>query len=284
MGALQTLPLTDTHCHLDLQDFEPDREAVIERARRVGIMRFLVPALDLVSARRILTLFSHHPDVFIAAGVHPSEVDKLLDLSFDGLQDLCSEAKVVAVGEIGLDYYWVKDGASQARQRQALEKQLAIAQEAGLPAILHLREAADVQEGPCSADMLGILRSWVAGLRTANSPLCDRPGVLHSYAGSLEVATAAIDLGFYIGVTGPVTYKKAAARRQVMAALPAERLLLETDSPFLAPIPHRGERNEPAFVTHIADRIADVQSRTVPEIARLTAANAARLFAWGDPA
>lgn len=283
MGGLQTLHFTDTHCHLDLQDFEADREAVIERAHQAGLNRFLVPALDLESGQRILSLFSHHPDVFAAVGVHPTEVGRLPDPSFGRLQDLCREAKVVAVGEIGLDYYWVKDGASQARQREALEKQLAVAQRASLPVVLHLREAGDAQDGPCSADLMGILRSWAAGLRAANHPLRERPGVLHSYAGTLEVASAAVDLGFYIGVTGPVTYNKAAARRQVIAGLPLERLLLETDSPFLPPAPHRGQRNEPAFVTHIADKIADVQSRTVPEIARVTAANAARLFAWGDP-
>jgi TatD DNase family protein len=129
--------------------------------------------------------------------------------------------------------------------------------------------------------MLGILDDWITDLRAGNSALAQRPGVLHSFSGSLEIAFRAINLGFCIGVTGPITFPSAENRRQVVRALPLDRLLIETDAPFLAPLPHRGRRNEPAFVAHIADKIAQIKSRTVDEVASSTTANAARLFDWG---
>jgi TatD DNase family protein len=129
---------------------------------------------------------------------------------------------------------------------------------------------------------MAILESWIAGLRATNHALAHRPGVLHSFSGLLETALRAIGLGFYVGVTGPVTYKKAAGRRHAIAGLPLESLLIETDSPYLAPEPYRGHRNEPAFVVRIADKIAEIHSRALPEIAAVTNENAARLFAWGE--
>ncbi len=242
----------------------------------------MAPALDLQSTKRIIELSSAQPEVFAAVGVHPTEAHNLEDHVVEELRQVCDDPRVVAIGEIGLDYHWVTDSAAQSRQRQALEKQLVLARQVARPVILHLREAADAAGGPCATDLLAILEHWVAALRAEGHPLASRPGVLHSYAGTLEDAHRGLGLGFYFGVTGPVTYKNAAARRQVIAGLPLERLLLETDSPFLAPVPHRGRRNEPAFVTHIADKIAEIQSRTLPEVASMTAANANRLFAWGD--
>ena len=135
--------------------------------------------------------------------------------------------------------------------------------------------------GPCSQDMLDILGGWAKNLRDAGDGLALRPGVLHSFSSSLEVALQAIDLGFLIGVTGPVTFPNADARREVVRSLPLDRIIVETDAPFLAPVPHRGRRNEPAFVTHIADKIAGIQSRTVRDVSAVTSANAARLFDWG---
>jgi len=276
------LKFTDTHCHLDLQAFDADREAVIERASGAGVSRLIVPALDLPSSRRTVALAAADARVHAAIGVHPTEANGIEDDTLEELRQLAGDQRVVAIGEIGLDYYWVVETAARSRQCAALERLLALAQQVDRPVILHLREAGDARRGPCAADLLAILRGWLAGLRAEHHPLSHRPGVLHSFAGTLETALQAVDLGFCISVTGPVTYRNAAARRQVIWSLPLDRLLLETDSPFLSPIPHRGERNEPAFLIHIADKIAEIQSRTLPEVARVTEANAARLFAWGE--
>jgi TatD DNase family protein len=145
-----------------------------------------------------------------------------------------------------------------------------------------MREQNDAPEGPCAADLLHLLDDWVRGLRARGSLLVKRPGVLHSFAGSIDTARAAVGLGFCVGITGPVTYRKAEGRRELVRLLPLESLLIETDAPFLPPEPHRGGRNEPAYVTRIADRIAAVQSRTPSDVASTTSRNAARVFAWGD--
>ncbi len=159
-------------------------------------------------------------------------------------------------------------------------EQLDLAAELGLPVVIHLRERGDAPDGPCVADLLKRLEDWVAGLRSGNDPLAERPGVLHSFSGSLKTAQQAIRLGFYIGVTGPVTYRK--DRQELIAALPLERLLIETDAPFLAPAPHRGKRNEPAFVALIADKIATLHHISLETAAEATTSNALRLFNWKD--
>jgi len=275
--------LTDTHCHLDMERFDADRESVIERAGRAGIGRMLVPSLDLESARRILALIGRHPGLHAAVGFHPTEIQKMGASSLVELKRLASAGKAVAVGEIGLDYYWVAESLRRREQHAALLSQLELAEACELPVVLHMREQDDAEHGACADDMLTILGDWVRGLRSRGSPISDRPGVLHSFAGRLETAVRAIDLGFYIGVTGPITYPGTDRRREIVRQLPLERLLIETDSPFLTPQEHRGQRNEPAFVVHIADRIAQVQSRTPGEVADATSSNAARLFAWGEP-
>ncbi len=284
VGAVVSVSLTDTHCHLDLPAFDVDRDAVLARARDAGLKRFMVPALDVESSQRIVTLVSEHMDVYGAVGLHPTEAGRLSPEALDQLLHLCTNPKVRAIGGIGLEYYWVTDHAARAAQRASLEQQLDLATRAGLPVILHLREAEDAEGGDGATDLVAILEHWVGALRAGAHPLADRPGVLHSFAGTLQTARRAIELGFWIGVTGPITYKNAEARRALIASLPLERLLLETDSPYLPPVPHRAQRNEPAFVAHIADKIAGVQSRSLPEVARVTAANADRLFAWGEVA
>ena len=275
--------LTDTHCHLDMQRYDADRKPVLKRASEAGVGRILIPALDLDSARRSLALTEEHPIVYAAVGVHPTEIPNLTRSDMVVLQRLATAEKVVAIGEIGLDYYWVTEKARRLEQQAALRRQLELAEECERPAVLHLREKDDRDQGACSDDMLRILQDWVGGLHSRGSSLSGRAGVLHSFAGTLETARLAIDLGFYIGITGPITYPNAEKRRELVGQLPLERLLLETDSPFLTPQPHRGQRNEPAFVAHIADRIARIQSRTPIEVAEATAGNAARLFTWEDP-
>jgi TatD DNase family protein len=287
--------LTDTHCHLDFNKFDEDREAVIQRALDAGLTRMLVPALDHESALAALRLAEAHPNIFAAVGFHPTDLDKWEDSSVKKLRSLMESnglplerqelapalQKIVAIGEIGLDYYWVKEPEKQAQQRDVLKRQLRLAQEVNKPVIIHMREENDAWFGQASVDLLEILSEWQRQLMAESSPLVERPGVLHSYNGNLETAQKAIALNFFIGVTGPVTYKNAEVKRQIIRELPLERLLIETDSPFLTPVPFRGKRNEPAFVEHIADKIAEIHMTTREHVAEVTASNAARLFGWG---
>ncbi len=282
--------LTDTHCHLDLDRFDPDRGEVLSRAWETGLTRILIPGLDLLSSKRVVELARGQNGVFAAIGVHPNEALSWNSRTYADLKQLYADVvgeapnpvfsqKIVAVGEIGLDYYW--NAAPHTVQHSILKEQLALAAELKLPVILHLREQSDALDGPCTCDLLEILQEWVKTLHTKNSALANSPGVLHSFSGNLKTALQILDLNFYIGITGPVTYKNAVARREVVKSLPLERLLIETDAPFLAPVPRRGLRNEPAFVRHIADKIAEIHNKDPEEIAALTSANAARLFSWG---
>jgi TatD DNase family protein len=282
--------LTDTHCHLDLEKFDADRDEVIRRAQKAGLGRILIPGLTVASSKTAVRLAQSHPMLYAAIGVHPTDADTWDAQTISDLKQLASQsadpppvrtaAKVVAIGEIGLDYYW--NASTRKTQIDILRDQLTLASELHLPVVLHCREKDDVEQGTCAEDLVNILGEWVTSLRSGDNLLLQRPGVLHSFSGSLETAEQAIKLGFSIGVTGPVTYKNAGNRRRVTAALPIERLLIETDSPFLAPHPHRGERNEPAFVVDIADKIAEIKSCTPQEVAAVTTKNAARLFAWEE--
>lgn len=283
--------LTDTHCHLDFNKFDDDRGAVIQRAFDAGVERILIPAIELESCKAVIRLADSHPNLYAAVGFHPTEMDKWNDQSIENLRGMIFPHpppspggrgnKIVAIGEIGLDYYWVKEPEKQARQRQVLKDQLRLAREAGLPVVIHMREADDAWFGQASIDLLAILSGWQDGLAAESHPLAERPGVLHSFNGNLETAQKAIEHNFYIGVTGPVTYKNAEEKRQIIRQLPLERLLIETDAPFLTPVPHRGRRNEPAFVAHIADKIAEIHMTTREQVAQITSDNANRLFGWG---
>ena len=272
--------LTDTHCHLDLDKFDEDREGVLDRARAVGVSHFLVPGLYLESSKKAIQLAETHPDVYAAVGFHPTDLDKFSESAFDEMRELARHPKVVAIGEIGLDHYWVKDEAKRELQVEILKRQLAFASEIGKPVVIHMREEGDAWFGSASSALTEVLSEWQAELAAKDHPLRQRPGVLHSFNGNLETAQKALALGFFIGVTGPVTYKNAEVKRQIIRQIPLERLLIETDSPFLAPVPYRGKRNEPAFVREIADKIAETQSRNLEEVGAATTANAARLFLW----
>jgi TatD DNase family protein len=283
--------LTDTHCHLDFNKFDEDRDAVLQRAIEAGVERILIPALELESSKAVVRLANSHPILFAAVGFHPTDLDNWNEESVENLRGLIFPHpnpspsgrgdKIVAIGEIGLDYYWVKEPEKQARQRLVLKEQLQLAREAGLPVIIHMREAGDAWFGQASVDLLEILTEWQSGLAAEGHPLAEKPGVLHSFNGNLETAQKALEHHFYIGVTGPVTYKNAEEKRQIIRQLPLERLLIETDAPFLTPVPHRGKRNEPAFVVHIADTIAKIHMTTREQVARITSENANRLFGWG---
>lgn len=270
--------LTDTHCHLDLAIFATDLGAILERAIQVGIERILIPGLSLNSSLSAVKLAESHPSLFAAVGVHPTEASGVEQSTFDNIKRLAEHPKVKAIGEIGLDYYW--DSTPHDRQQIILKEQLSLAAELQLPVVIHFREKGDASSGDCASDMMKILEEWGTGLKQEKSPLAERPGVLHSFSGSLEMAQAAMRLGFYLGVSGPVTFKNSRRRQELVAALPLDRILIETDAPFLTPHPHRGKRNEPAYVRLIADRIGFVHSTTTEQIATTTSENARRLFAW----
>jgi TatD DNase family protein len=282
--------LTDTHCHLDLEKFDADRDEVIDRAQRAGLARILIPGLTVASSRAAVKLADSHQMLYAAVGVHPNDTETWDEQTISDLKQLTfphptslgagKRAKVVAIGEVGLDYYW--NSSMSKTQIEILRNQLSLALELHLPVVLHCREKGDIEQGPCAVDLINILEEWVATLKARKVPLLDRPGVLHSFSGSFETAQRAIKLGFCIGVTGPITYKNAENRRRVIANIPLENMLIETDAPFLAPQPHRGMRNEPAFVAHIADKIAEILYRTPQEVADVTTENAARLFAWEE--
>jgi TatD DNase family protein len=273
------MQLTDTHCHLDYNKFDSDRADVIQRANDAGLIRLLVPGLHHKSSREAVRLAEENPSVYAAVGFHPTDLDEFSEGTFQQVKELAKHPKVVAIGEIGIDYYWVKEPEKRAVQHEALKQQLGFAKQVNKPVVIHMREENDAWFGQASVDLLEILGEWQSGLE---SPLAERPGVLHSFNGNLETAQKGLALNFYIGVTGPVTYKNAEEKRGVIRQLPLEKILTETDSPFLAPVPFRGKRNEPAFVCHIADKIAEIHSKSPAEIAAITTANAARLFAWGD--
>jgi TatD DNase family protein len=271
--------LTDTHCHLDLDQFDADRQDVLERAWNAGVARILIPGVDLRSSARVVRLAESQTWVFAAIGVHPGD-----SLTWDGqtlsaLRELSISQKVVAIGEIGLDYYW--DVAPHDHQKEILVEQLCLAEELQLPVVIHLRERKDQAGGECSDDLMRILERWINRLHSNKNPIAERPGVLHSFSSSPEVAQKALAIGLFIGVTGPVTYQNAADKRSLLREVPLERILIETDAPYLPPVPNRGKRNEPAYVAFIADKIAEIHSSTREQVADVTTSNAALLFGWG---
>ncbi len=273
--------LTDTHCHLDYNKFDPDRDVVIARAKESGLIRILVPGLEQRSSKEAVRLADSNSMIYAAVGFHPTDLENFAKDALEEVKELARHSKVVAIGEIGIDYYWIKEEEKRAFQREVLKQQLAFAKLVNKPVVIHMREENDVWFGQASADLLDILSKWHNELRVQNHPLVEKPGVLHSFNGNLETAQKAIELHFYIGVTGPVTYKNAEEKRNIIKQLPMTKLLIETDAPFLTPVPYRGKRNEPAFVTCIADKIAEIHMTTREEVAQITTANAARLFGWG---
>ncbi len=262
--------LADTHCHLDFNSFDEDREQVLARSWQAGLDKILNPGIDLSSSQAAVRLAEGHERVYAAIGVHPNEAHTWNDDSLARLRELADSPKVVAIGEIGLDYY--RDRSPADLQKHILKEQLQLAVELNLPVIIHNRKA--------TRDILEILGGWQVQLAEAGLPLAERPGVLHSYSDAEKPALQAIAKHFYIGLTGPVTFHNAPELQQVVILLPLDHVLVETDAPFLAPHPYRGRRNEPAYVRLVVEKIADLQQMDFSSVARITTANAARLFLW----
>jgi len=249
--------LVDTHAHLDDRRFDPDRPAVIDRCAREDIGIVTVGA-DLPSSEAAVGLAQGSPAVWCAVGVHPHEAKTLDRKGLARLRELAREPRVVAVGEIGLDYY--RDLSPRDAQRRALIEQLVLAQEAGLPAILHSRDATE--------DLLKIL----------GEISLPRGGVLHSFLGDGPLARRFLRLGLHLGIGGPVTHSANQALREAVVAVPLERVVLETDCPYLTPVPHRGKRNEPAYVSLVAEELARLRGVSIDEVTSKTTATAQALF------
>jgi len=279
--------LVDTHCHLDFNKFDVDRDEVIHRARLMGLTHILIPGINIDSSRIAVKIAESDPTIYASIGFQPNdslkwEVDSPHDLESIYLDHLINtrqgNRKIVAIGEIGLDYYW--EVASHQHQKEVLNQQLVLAAELELPVILHMREKEDADFGECTEDLLEMIENWMDQLKRSNKQLSAHPGVFHSFSGNLDTAQKAISLGFYIGVTGPVTYLNARRRQDLIANIPVEHLLLETDSPFLTPHPYRGQRNEPAHVQLVARKVAEIHHTTLVEVATQTSINARQLFNW----
>lgn len=266
--------LVDSHCHLDQPQFDEDRDAMIDRARAVGVGLMVNPGIDLAASRAAIALAERHPEVYAAVGVHPNDCDGFDARTVEVLRSLAAHPKVVAIGEIGLDYYW--DKVEPAQQRRVLEMQLDLAASLGLPVIIHSRES--------NEDVAAVLRAWVNGEAFRSSPLARRPyaGVLHAFSGDLALAQEAYGWNFVLSLGGPVTFKNARDLHALVPQLDMTRLMLETDAPYLTPHPHRGRRNEPAYITLVRDRLAELYGVTPAAIAQASTSLALRFFGLED--
>jgi TatD DNase family protein len=278
------MSFVDSHCHIDGREYDADRKDVIARARDAGVSMMLnVGTGDPQSGafERAVELAENHADIYVAIGVHPHDA-KLFDAAAEKrLADLISQSRrVIAWGEIGLDYHY--DHSPREVQREVFRRQLRLARSLELPVVIHSREADD--------DTIAILREELAGgsrVSHANQvqdarATTNRGGVMHCFGGSLTMAQSGIDVGFYISFAGNLTFKNAEDLREVARQLPLNRLLIETDCPYLTPVPFRGKRNEPARVIETARCLAQLHGADVEEIGRVTTENFARLFQVGD--
>lgn len=254
-------PIVDSHCHLDFKDFHDDLPTVIERARGAGIIAMICVGSggDLPTAERAVALAKQEPDIFAAVGIHPHDASKLTPELWAGLESLAKEERVVGIGETGLDYFY--DHSPRQVQREVFERFLCLAAAVDRPVICHIRDAHD--------DAATVLRS---------GPLPEAGGVIHCFTGTVEDARRYLDMGLYLSFSGVLTFKKADDLRKAAAYAPPDRILVETDAPYLAPIPHRGQRNEPAFVAQTLETLAQVRGMTMLRAAEATTANAFRLF------
>lgn len=252
----------DTHAHLFYPNFNGEIGDVLERAKNSGIDYIIVPGTDLASSVQAVELAEKYDFIYAAVGIHPHDTKEWTDSLLDNLEELAKNKKVVAIGEIGLDYYY--DFSPKEKQIDALDSQIILALKLNLPVILHNREA--------DTDIMNILRSY------KNT---DLKAQLHCFSGSLADARELIAMNHFLSFTGNITFQKADSLRNVLQNIQVENLLLETDSPFMTPVPHRGKRNEPSYINLIAEKIAQLQNITVDNVAQATSFNAFRLFGIG---
>lgn len=250
--------LIDSHAHLDDKRFETDRAETIARAAENGVSRILNPGSDMFSSARAVELAEANAGIYAAVGIHPHDAKETREADYSQLAAWAAYPKVVAIGEIGLDYHY--DFSPRATQQAVFIRQLDLARQVNKPVIIHDREA--------HADLLAIVKKEAVGVG----------GVFHCFSGSLEMLRDVLQLGFYVSFAGPITFANARKLPEVAREVPIERLLIETDSPYLTPEPYRGRRNEPAYVRYVVDKLAAVRGMEPELIAQATAENAQRLF------
>lgn len=265
-----TLPvgvtIIDSHCHLDYRGHDDERVAAVARAHEAGVVQLInvESRSSLAANEKTVAIAREHDGVFAVIGVHPHDARLIDDALVDGLRSLAADPRVVGIGETGLDYHY--DHSPRDVQRDGFRRFLRMARELDLPVVIHTREAEE--------DTLAILRE---------EPLGPAGGVIHCFTGTLPMAEACVELGFHVSISGIVTFKNAGDIPEVARRVPLERLLVETDSPFLAPIPHRGRKNEPAYVVHVAACVAELRGMTIEDLASATVANTRRLFRLPSP-
>ena len=252
--------LIDTHAHINVEHFAEDRDAVVERAAQAGLSHIVNMGDSMESSQSSVALAKAYPMVYTGVGIHPEEAHPMTKADEDQLASWGALSKVVAIGEIGLDYYWEKDGDKRQLQRELFIRQLDLARQLHLPVCVHNREA--------HGDTMEILRKEGKGI----------VGVMHCFSGSLEIAQELVKMGWFIGVDGPLTFKNAAKLPEIVQKLPLERIVVETDCPYMAPVPMRGKRNEPAFVYHVAAKLAQLRGESLEKVTRQTTANALELY------
>ena len=250
--------LIDTHCHIDLDAFDEDRDEVMQRASEAGISDMLVIGFEPARWRAALELANRFPNIKVAAGLHPNSSDQFSEQMLCDIEAQLKHPNVLAIGETGIDLYW--DDAPLDIQQQAFRAQVSLARDLGVPFIVHQRDA--------EQEVLDILRSFGKPLN----------GVLHCFTGNWRYAQAILELGMHIGLGGAITFKSRTDLHEASSLIPIDRIILETDSPFMAPAPYRGKRNEPAYVREIAERLAELREIDVKSVSDATTENAMRLF------
>ena len=255
------MPIFDTHAHYDDSRFDGDRDAVLAALPEAGVELVLDPGCDLPSSRAAAALAERYSHVYAAAGIHPENCAGFQDADLAALRQLLAQPKVAAIGEIGLDYYWAENPPRDFQQ-MVFRKQLALAEELDLPVIVHDREA--------HGDSLSIIREFPAVT-----------GVFHCFSGSPEMAEELLKRGWYLGFDGPITYKNARRAPEVAGITPLERMVVETDAPYLSPVPVRGRRNDSRYLPHVIAKLAEWKGVTPEEMTRITCENGKRLFRLG---
>lgn len=248
----------DTHAHYDDEQFDGDRDELLKSMPDFGVGTIVDVSATYESCEKVLTLAGKYPHVYAAIGVHPDEVGELNEDKIQHMKELCCNKKVVAVGEIGLDYYW--DNEPHEVQQKWFIRQLELAGEVKKPVIIHSREAA--------ADTMYIMKNYAQGLG----------GVIHCYSYSREMAEEYVKMGFYIGIGGVVTFKNAKKLKDVVAAIPIEKIVLETDCPYMAPEPYRGKQNQSSYIRYVAEKIAELKEMSPEEVIAVTEKNARDLY------
>ncbi|WHY61908.1 TatD family hydrolase [Cytobacillus firmus] len=249
----------DTHAHLNAEQYNEDLQEVIDRALSEGVSNIVVVGFDRPTIEKAMELTEQYEFIYACVGWHPVDAIDMTEEDLLWIEELSSHPKVVALGEMGLDYYW--DKSPKDIQKEVFRKQIRLAKKVKLPIVIHNRDA--------TSDIVEILKEEGAG---------EVGGIMHCFSGSPEIAQECVDMNFYISLGGPVTFKNAKKPKEVADVIPLEKLLIETDCPYLTPHPHRGKRNEPSYVKLVAEQIAEIKGLSTEEVAQATTENAKKLF------